>query len=518
MERKIRSRFLWYIVAAIVGILFFGLVVMAVFARPIADEYYFMTEIRSKGIFGYAFEQYMTWGGRLAQSFISGISYKFFGSVGSQIVVSMTLLVSFGAAWSWLISQLADFGREKFVKACLVGFLVAATIMYCSVCLFDIYLWLDSAVVHFLGMIVVVYDSALFVWLVKNRGKIRKRKMVWIFMILAFCGQTVSEASMLIVLGWSGIALIISSFVKRYKTYRRVCLLMFVVLLLGGLVMALAPGLWTRAGAAKATVSLVELAFARPIKSIANMIVGVSVWKWALMITVGILASNLAFGKKLTSCASCVKIGIFEMLLFLTFIYFPLLVYFFGGHAVSAEARVLGIPSMGLVIMVITLVIFLCDWVDSLMSGWKYSAILRGVVVVAVAIFMLLSARGIYQFNKGYFAVLVTRASALERRNALIALYKSGEIDKLVVADIPVMIEGSDATDFSANNFTLPEWFYRSFLTMYDLSDGELTVLGGKLAYENQTEWYKEVGNQVCTVTNSIVFSKYYCGNVLSGE
>ena len=44
-----------------------GLVVMALFNKPIADQYGFMAGVNKAGVMGYTASQYMNWSGRLIQ-------------------------------------------------------------------------------------------------------------------------------------------------------------------------------------------------------------------------------------------------------------------------------------------------------------------------------------------------------------------------------------------------------------------------------------------------------------------
>lgn len=512
-QKKIKRFFVFLICAAAI-LLFVGLLIMAIFARPVADEYYFISEVRSKGIMEYTASQYLNWGGRLVQSLGSGMAYRVFGETGAQIVMPMIFLTLFGGAWSWLVSQIINFRKNKVVLSLGIGFLVAGAIMYTTVCLFDIYLWLDSAIVHFLGMTMVVFDVALGIWLVKHRHKLKEKWwIVTILLLIAFCGQTVSEVSTLLAIGWSFVALVLSCLIKKFHEYRKIAILFFVVLLGGGLIMILAPGLWARAGEAKAPLSLLEILILRPFSALCGMIQSVNAWKASLLLTLA-MSVGILLPKGLSKKQRWWLV-LSSILIFVSLSYFPLVVYYFGSHATNAEARVLAMPSMGIFVSSLILVVVGFDWVISKIkekTWFSYSLI--GLVLV----FSLIAVCGIFRFNKGYIAALSVRAAEVDLRDTEVSRYKNGLVDKLVVKDLPVMIAKSDATDFSANNFATPDWFYKSFLTMYDISKEDLIVVGGKLDVAKAPDWYKEERPQICTIANAMIHPKYYCVNNYAGE
>lgn len=503
-----------YVAGALAVILVLGLIAMAVYARPVADEYAFMARMRDEGVIGYTVNQYMTWSGRVVQSLGLGVAYRMFGVMGAQIVMPMLFLALFGAACSWLIYQMVKFKKRPIMSAVTFGYLAAGVIMYTTACLFDIYLWLDSAIVHFLGMIVIVYDIGVCLWLLKNKEKLKEKKwQTAILLIVAFVGQTVSEASTMLMIGWMGVAFLASLIVKKWRGYKAVLGWWFAVLLVGGLVMILAPGLWARAGNSEASsvYTMFDYLIKAPGATLIKLVQDVKIWEAALVVVVAMMMGCVMrdrFDKKRVTIG--VIVGILTML---SFTYVPMVLYFYGSHTIWIESRALAVPAMGLYVGGLIILATLCGWVMQRRSGGEHAG-LRTVGYVAVAIICAgVALRGIYRFDKGYLATLSVRAAALEYREAQVANYKNGLTDKLVVADLPVMIEKSNATDFSINGFTVPGWFYDNFLKYYNVEPDDFEVIGEKRdgdAYD----WYIEGSPQICTVENVVVHAKYYCANL----
>ena len=516
IDQKKIKKFCVFLICTIAILLLVGLLLMAIFARPIADEYFFISEIRERGVMGYVTSQYLGWGGRLAQLFGSGIAYKIFGETGAQIAMPMIFLALFGIAWSWLISQVISFRKNKIGISLGIGFLIAGAIMYTTVCLFDVYLWLDSAIVHFLGMIMVVFDVALGIWLVRNKHRLKEKWwVVAMLLLIAFCGQTVSEVSTLLAIGWSFVALVLSCLIKKFREYRKIAILFFVVLLAGGLIMILSPGLWVRAGEAKESLSLLEILVLRPFRALGWVMESVDSWKVALLLVVAMSVKMLL--PKGLSKQQRRWLVLSSVLIFISLSYFPLLVYYFGSHATGVEARILAMPSMGIFVSALILIIVGLDWGASKIKNKEKIWFTYGFVG-ATLLLSLVAVYGVFRFDKGYIAALSVRAAEVDLRDAEVSRYKSGAVDKLVVKDLPVMIVKSDATDFSMNNYTTIEWFYNSFLAMYDIPKEDLVVVGGKLNVAEVPDWYKEERPQICTIASVMIYPKYYCVNNYTDE
>ena len=517
VNRKDFRGFCEVAVVVIAVALVVGLVVMAIFARPIADEYYFISQIRDNGILGYTAEQYLHWGGRLVQSVGSGLAYTVFGATGSQVIMPIVFLVLFGSVWSWLIYQVSRFKNRKLLLSIASGFLVACSIMYFTVCLFDIYLWLDSAIVHFLGMIMVVYDAALFIWLLSNKDVLRKKwLLVTLLLFIAFLGQMVSEVSTLLVIGWSFIAFMSTLIFKKWAEYRKATSIFFLAVLAGGLIMIMAPGLWARAGSSEDKLDWMHIILINPAKVIFKLFANeLSLWKISMLVVFTFIGGTIIPIRLKKGNVKYVLCSL--AFLFISLVYFPLVVYYLGSNASGVESRILAMPSMGIFLFLLLAMTCVYVWLKDkiLVNHEKEFTICAFVVFIAsCGVF----GRGIYDFDKGYIATLSVRAAAVDLRDVEVMRYKEGLVDKLIVADLPVMIEKSNATDFSANNYTTPGWFYISFLSMYEIPSEDLEVVGGKLIGNDVPFWYKEDGLQICTVANKMVGEMYYCVNKYNNE
>ena len=507
------SKFFIAIAIAMMSLMVSFLVILAVFCRPVADEYAFIAGTRDSGLVSRTVKEYTTHGGRIIQHVGISLSYRIFGSDKAQIVMPIIFLAVLGALLSWIVYELFNFGdKKKSWLAIIIGYLLAAVILFTTVCLFDIYLWLDSAFVHLLGMIMIVYNAALFIYLFKHFDEIKKKKWLLVLMLaVSFIGQTASEASMVLCVGWSIVILGATLFCKKLHKFRKPAIIMFTVLLAGGIVLMASPGLWRRAASGgEWKPALTELLFDFPGKAYGALFEeAFTPWRICLLLLTAIIIGTLIKNKiNKKSMIWAIASGVSTIL---SLTYIPIVIYYFGTKWSGIESRVLGIPAMGLSIGII--IIAACLYATVLQRGWLNSKIARATVVIVSLILFNVWLDNIISFEKGYVAAMSTRAAALDAREAEIYKYKQNPEGKLLVYDAPVMIKKSDATDFTINGFGAVQWFYRSFVAYYQLSNEAVEVSGETMIYNNPPDWYINGQRSYCTIENPVIWEKYYCSN-----
>lgn len=498
----------------------FGLLVMALFGQPVADQYYYMSQVRDNGVIGDAVFAYNDHSGRLIQSLGVGLSYQLFGDFGAQVIAPMILLGLFIAAFSWLAYLIFKFKNHRLILSIIIGLCFAGGTLYTTACLFDIYLWLDADFVYLLGMIAIVYDVALFVWLSRERANIKSKKILTaILLFFTLILQTAGESSMMLTLGWSIVALLACCIFKKFSKYRKAAIIMSVVLMAGGLIMILSPGLWNRAGANAdgVTLSIFEVFIHSPLVAYRDMFSNISWWQIALIITIAVALGSL-IARKVTSRHTWPTI-LGSVLIFISFTYLPMVLYFYGTRSTSIEARALAVPQMGLfisaVILIMMLYILVSNYIHKLHDPQKAKIFtIASIFILMPSIFFC--GRGILVFDKEYFSVLATRSNAMEARAAQVQAYKDGLIDQITITDIPVMIKNSTAADFTVNNWATIDWFYDSFLRYYQLPASAVKVVGAPLRTEDAAlDWYTGVSDDnICTSQSSIVDQLYICYNI----
>lgn len=506
------SKFFITIAIAMMSLMVSFLVILAALCRPVADEYTFIAETRESGLMSRTIKEYTNHGGRIIQHVGIGLSYRIFGSDKAQTVMPIIFLVVLGALLSWIVYELFNFGdKKKSWLAIIIGYLLATTILFTTVCLFDIYLWLDSAFVHLLGMIMIVYNAALFIYLFKHFDEIKKKKWLLVLMLaVSFIGQTASEASMVLCVGWSIVVLCATLFCKKLREYRRPAIIMFAVLLAGGIVLVASPGLWHRAASGEQwKPALTELLFDYPGKAYGTLFAEVfAPWKICLLLLVAIIVGTLIKDK--INKKSGIWAIVSGALIILSLTYIPIVIYFFGTKWGGIESRALGVPAMGLSIGII--VIAACLYATVLQRRWLNSKMARATVVIVSLILFNVWLDNIISFEKGYVAAMSTRAAALDVREAEIYKYKQNPEGKLLVRDAPIMIANSDAADFTLNGFGTVQWFYDGFVKYYQLPEDSVEVSGETILY-NTPEWYVNKTRNYCVIENSVILERYYCSN-----
>lgn len=485
------------------------LILMATYNTPIADQYGFMGSIRDHGIIGYTVDMYTSWSGRLIQTLSLGPVYRIFGDFGAQVAFPIILFVLLGAAYTFVCSQLLRPREHRLAYSVLTGFLLAGGTLYTTACLFDIYLWLDAVVVYLFGIIAVVYNFGVALWLIRNIGHYKEHKIIIpIMLIITALLQTAGETSMIICLGWSFLALLATLFVKKWHQYRFALGLFFAVVLAGSLIMILSPGLWNRADYVATEVSLFELLVHRPLAAIKGLFLNnISVWQLALATVIGIIISRF-LPEKVTSKQLKIT-AVVAVLVIISFVYIPAAIYFYGTRAVGIESRALAIPCLGMFLGYTVLVAVLAAYFAQKRPASAPVLAALGVILSVVSSF------GFLDLNKTYLSAIITRGNLVATRDALIRQYQNGEIPTLDLPDAPIMINNSGATDFTSNGWVNVDWFYDTFINYYHLDPADVIVHGEPLVLpETKQDWYIETGRNLCTEGSILIYEKYYCHNL----
>jgi hypothetical protein len=358
----------------------------------------------------------------------------------------------------------------------------------------------------------VIYNTAIFIYLFKHFDEIKKKKWLLVLMLaVSFIGQTASETSMILCVGWSLVILCATLFCKKLREYRKPAIIMFAVLLAGGIVLVASPGLWRRAASGgQSTLTLVDLLFTLPGKAYSVLFEETFVpWKVSLLVLVSIIIGTLIKNK--IEKRTGILVIVSGVLIILSLTYIPIAVYFFGTKWGGVEARTLGIPAMGLSIGII--IITTCLYKVILQRGLLGSKIARVSVCIVSLILFNVWLDNIISFEKGYVSAMSTRAAALDVREAEIDKYKQDPGGELIVQDAPVMISNSDAVDFTLNGFDAVQWFYDGFVQYYELPKGVVIKVSGEPLSGSTPEWYVTEERNYCTIANPVVYEKYYCSN-----
>lgn len=487
------------------------LIFMATFNTPVADQLSFIHNTKTNGVIGNTIKMYDSWGGRLIQFFTVGLSYRLFGANGAQIYVPILLLLFLGLSFTWLFHLLFK-NKKPFWQSLLIGFLLAGVTLYTTYCLFDTFLWLDAALVYLLGLAMVIFDTATFIWISQQTKPLHKQWKLYPLIFIVAIGQTAGETSMAIALAWSIIILILTLIFKKWRAYRKASIVMFITLLVGSIIMLAAPGLWVRANYTSAThaqLFSINTLFIYPLKAAFKLISRIQPWQIGLIIFTILVIGSLTIKDIESKKHLPVKLLLSGILIAISFPYITFVIYFYSNQIISIESRVMTMASSG-VFIGITLI-------GLAIYHFLYNKIKRPLQLstILIIIISLCSIGGFLDFNRNYVSVISARRNAYIARDSYVKKQLVNEARTIEVPDIPIMLEHSGASDFTANSWVTIDWFYNSFRSYYSLTDQKLIVNGLDLVDNtNQPEWY--IGNNslpICSPASQLVIEKYWCEN-----
>lgn len=511
MKHHPNQRYFWTIACIITIFLATLLIIIATFGKPVADQLSFINRFYNYGTTGLVADLYQHNSGRISQALGIGLSYQFFGAIKAQVIVPITLLLLLSLSCFWFYWLAFQKHSHRTEKAVILGGLTAAILIYIAPCLFDVYLWLDSAFVYLGSTIGIILNLDIFVWMLTTQD-FRKKKSFIPLCLLAIMSLLFNEAAMALVFGWALVSLIASLCIKKWKKYRPITITFFITSCIAAIIMVCAPGTWSRAAAESGTANLADILLYFPSEAISNIMHTWSIWKIILAILLGILISSEISTSSYQFKARHFFIG--GILCFLTITYGTLIVIFYGQKYSGLASRTMFTPNLGIFMAILLVTIGIFYYIFSHQS---FKPLRITMSAAFVTILCIISAPGFLQFNRDFISILAIRNNSLARREILIYKYQSGEVDQLILPDLPVMFARSNASDFTVNNTTYYEWFYDNFVNYYHINPEDLLVQGGDIKSDWWDviipDWYSVSEMQICAENNSLIDTKYLCSN-----
>ena len=494
------------------------LVFIASFNIPVADQLFFINSTEEKGVIGDALFLYSTIGGRLLQFLTIGLSYKLFNPTNAQILVPILLIITLILAYTWLLKLLFN-AKKPLWQYLLMGSLLACTTVYTTYCLFDSFLWLDAALVYLLGSIMILLDIAIFIWLSRQPTPLYKNWKIYPLLLLVIIGQTAGETSTFVILFWTIVAFLLTCLVKQWRKYRKASFIILSAIIVGTILLMAAPGLWSRADTISITRSSIfnsNTLIHYPLEAFLNLINSIQPWQIGLslitIITIGSLTTkNIRFNTHLLS-----KMILLGILIPSSFSYITFVIYCHINQTNSIAARVMTVPGLGLFLGSILIGLALYYYLSIKTKRIRLFQTSSILIIIVSIIF----SKGFVSFNRDYYSIVSARRDAYISRNSLVNEQLKSGVDTIIVPDIPVMVNRSNATDFTTNNWAATEWYYDTFKKFYNITNQKLLVTGIKLELEDevgQPDWYINIPTpSICVSSNKVALEKYWCENQVS--
>lgn len=505
MKRKC----LWITLGTLSIIFCCFLLLIATYNKPIADQFSFINRTNDLGVFGLVSDLYQNNSGRIAQAINIGLSYKLFGDMQAQIIVPVLFYITLSLVFSWFYSLLLKCKDYHLAKSLILGSFSSGLILFCSPCLFDVYLWLDSGFVHLGGVISLIFETSLFIWMIKTPNFFKKKYFPILAITCCFC-LLCNEATVALSLGWATIGLIITLFIKKFHEYRSATLTIFIISILSFLIMFCAPGTWARMGQEGGAANFLQIFFSFPYNAIVDIFTTWSLWQFCLVILLGIFIGNFIPSGKTRRWFL-----IAGLLSFLSITYGTSVVVFYGQKYSGLASRTMFTPNLGIIIAIVLITAAIYNIIANKLFPKEEKRLT--ISLCSIIFLSIISLYGFLKFNHNFISVLAVRENLVEKRESLIERYHNKKIDKLVLPDLPVMLSNSNASDFTVNNTTYYDWYYDNFAKYYKINPEDLTIIGGKIKsdlWETDTpSWYIDSEMQTCIENNYLIAPKYICSN-----
>lgn len=259
MSLKIKQSQVLVTAAIIATILFTGLVIAGLFARPIADDLAYLQVYTNNGsVLDASLSQYLGHSGRLSQVTLVYLFFAIFGNIATR-VAPFILLVTLAGSVSLLTFVLLDKKtKDRVIVSSIAGLLVSSSVLITVPSLFDSLYWLTSSTVYITSLTAIFLTSALIVSIFKHK-RWQRLSTVLLVLPIVILYQSFGEVGALTSIAISGLAVTWTVFNKKWRHLLKPNLVVFVGLFAGFLVNYLSPGTAHRRQANEGAHSLSEL-------------------------------------------------------------------------------------------------------------------------------------------------------------------------------------------------------------------------------------------------------------------
>ena len=425
------------------------LVIFALNNSMVADDYAYFSYLQDSGVGGFLHWHFFEHSGRLIQGLLAALGWMIGGAASVQFMPIVTL---FGliAAMSWAVWRFSPM-REKPRKLQVVGIgaaLASLTVLLMP-SLFDTYLWWTSNSVHLVGVTLLILSCCFVDMLLREKLSWQKRVLI---LVALFFGQLCSENVAVLTVAAAGLGMAYCWW-KKLKQ-KKIVSIVFAVLTAGLLALYFSPGSMARRGSEMGLGFDFSRIFLESIRHMKVFVVAIEFWQIALILLMAALLSFVVMkpGKKLLRKISLGIILVVGAALYVTFVMFGYI-----GHGMNY--RSFTVPSMILMIGVVMLLAF-----------WLTRVRATGRQLLAVGC-LAIGAVGLFGFAKYHVDFLAMRQVEERSRDASVREQVREDSPEVLIVELPVLIDNSEAVDITANIAGRNMWFEKYFRRYYHISD-----------------------------------------------
>ena len=467
------------------------LLIMALFNKPIADDFAFFSEAQSDNPIATATRFYLDENGRAGHGFFTATLYGLFGE-RAVVVGAIVLLIGLALSLIWLartilVKILGD--KTPWSKAIALGLWSTAVVILSSRSLYDSYLWLTSSTVYITGIIGSVIIAILAINLFLSK-RLRWWHLVG-FGVVIIINSYFNEITDVYLVGTFIFALIVYGLVKKFnicelKTKNRknisVLVVGLIVLTVAFLMLYLSPGSNERRSLMNSSFDIYAM-FIQPLsqmvdfKYLLSPQIALSVGVLALLVT-GILPKTSAKQVAFSMIAGLVY------LLAIVYVFCVINGYAQDGY-IALRSYIIPASVVGVV--------------GSIMISIVVSKLIGGNTMVLNILITLLIMAIIpvtYMYYKPIIQAVATRHDAFVTRANSIRRQVSRDNGVVEVEALPVLLVDTEAQDLGFNGIQ-EDWVTKAFKRYYDMSEST------KLVYLPQDNHY---------CTNDATETPYYFG------
>ena len=480
----------WTIAIVGAAVILAPLLIMALFNKPIADDFTFFSEAQSDNPIATAARFYLDENGRAGHGFFTAMLYGLFGEravVVGVVILLMGVMISLIWLARTILVKILD-NKTPWPKAIALGLWSTTVVILSSHSLYDSYLWLTSSTVYITGIIGSVIIAILAINLFLSK-RLRWWHLVG-FGVAIILNSYFNEITDVYLIGTFIFALIVYGLVRKFnvcelKTKNSKNISVLVVGLIAStvafLMLYLSPGSNERRSLMNSSFNIYAM-FIQPLNQMVN-------FKYLLSpqiaLSIGVLALLVTNILPKTS----VKQVAFSMIAGL--VYLLAIIYVFCVINGYAQDGYIALRSYIIPASVVGII-------GSIMIGIIVSKLIGNMMVLNMLITLLIIATipVTYMYYKPIIQAVAIRHDAFVTRANSIRRQVSSHNGVVEVEALPVLLVDTEAQDLGFNGIQ-EDLVTKVFKKYYDMSEST------KLVYLPQDNHY---------CTNNVTETPYYFG------
>lgn len=467
--------------SAIVGAsLLTMLVIVALFNRPIADDYTVFSSNFIGNFFSTIVHFFSEWTGRVGQSYVS-LVYKVFGPDRATVIIPLLSLCFVWLSTMYLLHIITSRVLKKqmpLVWTIVLSMVSTSLIVLSANSLYDTYLWSTSNIVYMPGIAATITILATVINMITSGHNLP----IYKFAILAFlviASSFFNELVDVYMIGGFLMSIIVVSIpgLIDSKNYRKrqaqkILIVGLLSAIAGFTILYFSPGSSIRQASAGSDFSLYQVLVA-PLANICNFGYLFDIPRLGLIILLGACIGGAITSKPkprtlvvVLSCLAIFSIGV-------AYVFFAIMGYAQDSYI---PLRAYVVPSSVIMICAVVVASVLSKFAYCLVIEKYPAAGVRNVVMIALSIASFAVVGGFLMDEyRSLLAATVLRSNLYTSRDLDVkqAILDSEDQKEIVIKSVPVLLLDTQAQDINKDS---PEWLKKSFIDYYDIPSNRKIV------------------------------------------